>query len=225
MRAALEQAQREPLRRLHPLCGIAPWPAHHVTLAALVAQGLLEHAEHLTRRGLRLEEWTITDAGRQALEPIVIDRPDRPRYLAPAGGALRYRKVPDLDARRAGKADAYKWEIAGGGGDYTGDARRSIDRDLAPGQTTTVAIAVLDAEGAAIKAAEREQERRRGRADELDAMPIDDRVQRLRSVARQHRMNVNSDVHIITYWISRGRLTAAATRLTALETQLGQRAA
>jgi hypothetical protein len=221
MRDALEEAAHDPLRRLHVNGSLPPWPAHHSTLAALVGHGLLEHDRRLTKKGHRLEEWTITDAGQDALKPREIVKRDRPLYLARAG-RVRYRLLPPAQGKAHGR-----WAIdeTAADGDYTSDPSRSIDHDLAPGKTRLVAVEVLDTMGAAVKAAERETDRRRERGQELDATPIDARLDLMRRVARHHRMDVNRDARLIRHLIDKGRTQAAAARLVALETQLGQRAA
>jgi hypothetical protein len=75
MRDALQRARAGPLRRTHTTGpGRSPWPAPWQTIHALEARGLLAHTERPNRNGDRLEEWAITDAGRQAL-----DQPPRAR--------------------------------------------------------------------------------------------------------------------------------------------------
>lgn len=72
MRAALQDALRGSLRRVHDsIEGKPPWPnGHHsATLYALVRHGLLERTETRSRNGHRTDLWTITDAGKQALKP------------------------------------------------------------------------------------------------------------------------------------------------------------
>jgi DNA-binding PadR family transcriptional regulator len=83
MRAALVEASRNPLRRLHDdLEGKPAWPAHPATLRALEARGLVEKTRRRTRKGWWLDEWAITDNGRQALAPASLVRADRPVYMA-----------------------------------------------------------------------------------------------------------------------------------------------
>jgi DNA-binding PadR family transcriptional regulator len=83
MRAALVEASRNPLRRLHDdLEGKPAWPAHPATLRALEARGLVEKTRRRTRKGWWLDEWSITDNGREALVPASLVRADRPVYMA-----------------------------------------------------------------------------------------------------------------------------------------------
>lgn len=83
MHDALIAAARNPLRRTHDtLVGKPPWPAHPSTLAALVARGLLERAEKRNRRAQLVDQWTITAAGHEVLNPSPRYRPDRPRFMA-----------------------------------------------------------------------------------------------------------------------------------------------
>jgi hypothetical protein len=83
MRVALVEASRNPLRRLHDdLEGKPAWPAHPATLRALEARGLVEKTRRRTRKGWWLDEWSITDNGRQALVPASLVRADRPVYMA-----------------------------------------------------------------------------------------------------------------------------------------------
>lgn len=102
MRAALQQARHAPLRRvLEPGPGAPAWPAHPGTLHALERHKLLTRGEIRNRHGQPVTTWTITTAGRQALEPPEIFRRERDVYLAHPN--------PDLS------------------GDYTTDPRRSRD--------------------------------------------------------------------------------------------------
>jgi hypothetical protein len=83
MRDALEQARHAPLRRvLKPGPGAPPWPAHPGTLHALKRRELLARGELRNRDGWPVTTWTITDAGRQALQPPEIFRRERDVYLA-----------------------------------------------------------------------------------------------------------------------------------------------
>jgi hypothetical protein len=83
MRDALVEASRNPLRRLHDdLAGKPAWPVHPATLRALEARGVVEKTRRRTRKGWWLDEWAITDKGRQALVPASLVRADRPVYMA-----------------------------------------------------------------------------------------------------------------------------------------------
>lgn len=71
MRAALNQAKSAgELRRVHtPGSGTPTWPFAWQTLHALTRHGLLEASQRLNRKQQRMQVWTITDTGRQALNP------------------------------------------------------------------------------------------------------------------------------------------------------------
>jgi hypothetical protein len=89
MRDALEDTSRriEGLRRtFDDKAGHPTWPHHPATLAALVRRGLLEPREVRNRKGYRVQAWFITDAGRRALEPVLVIKRDVPLYLAPVSG-------------------------------------------------------------------------------------------------------------------------------------------
>lgn len=84
MRNALEQAQHAPLRRVHnpTTPGKPPWPAHPSTLHALARHDLVTVDQIRNRHGYPTQLWTITDTGRQALQPKETFRQQRPVYLA-----------------------------------------------------------------------------------------------------------------------------------------------
>lgn len=84
MREALEAASRNPLRRVHDnKPGRPAWPANPNTIAALVRHGLLEHDRRRNRKSFWFDEWTLSDKGREALEPsLPRARADRPLYLS-----------------------------------------------------------------------------------------------------------------------------------------------
>lgn len=84
MRNALEDAVRQELRRIHDTPGVAAWPAHPSTLAALVRHELLARSTRRSKRGHQLDAWTITDAGRAALRPRDIFRREPDLYLTRA---------------------------------------------------------------------------------------------------------------------------------------------
>ncbi len=95
MRAALENARRGPLRRIHtPGPGRPPWPAHPSTLMALLRQGLVDHEVIKGNDGCWREAWTINDAGREALKPRDTTRRDSPMYLVRCG-STRFKKLPN----------------------------------------------------------------------------------------------------------------------------------
>lgn len=101
MREALQSARKAPLRRVHNVEHGKPQPpAAWQTLRALEARGFLAYSERKTKRGERLEEWVITDAGREALLPREVFKEERPVYLA--------RPVPD---RRGDYSTNPAWSI------------------------------------------------------------------------------------------------------------------
>jgi hypothetical protein len=107
MRNALEDAVRQELRRVHDTPGPAAWPAHPSTLAALVRHELLTRSTRRSKRGHQLDAWTITDAGRAALQPRDIFRRQPDLYLTHA--------VPET--------------TTGGHGEFTTDPRRALCRE------------------------------------------------------------------------------------------------
>jgi hypothetical protein len=113
MREALQHAAKDPLRRVHkPGPGRPPWPASPSTLRALERRGLLEHTVIRNRHAHKVEVWTATEAGRQALEPPQRRQPvDRPRFIA---------------------------RPSRGGGDYTVSPQRALD--TAPGMGALEAV-------------------------------------------------------------------------------------
>lgn len=130
MRDALRRARSEPLRRVHrPGPGRAPWPHHPSTLAALVRNGFVVRGEHHSRRGNRTETWTITDAGREALDPPPDPpKPDRPTLLVQRPGrSPNYRTLPSgrLQAVGQGLPPAHHDE-RDASGDYTSSSFRAM---------------------------------------------------------------------------------------------------
>jgi DNA-binding PadR family transcriptional regulator len=90
MREALLEARKGPLRRVHDGTeGKPPWPANPCSLAALVKHGLLDRSERKSKSGNRLDEWTITDEGRSALNPPAVVKRDVVRSLRAPGGSTR----------------------------------------------------------------------------------------------------------------------------------------
>jgi hypothetical protein len=69
MRDALRAARSQPLRRVHkPGPGRPPWPA--------------PAGSEVSRKGFRMDVWTITDAGVEALRPVESTRRPRPLLVA-----------------------------------------------------------------------------------------------------------------------------------------------
>jgi hypothetical protein len=217
MHDTLTTAARNPLRRTHDTT--ADWPAHAATLAALVRHGLLDRSERRNRRGFKVDIWTITDPGREQLNPPPRYRPDRPLFLAHCG-AIRYRKLP-----AKGPNDLGRWVIAGtrddasqsNSGDYTTNPAKAIDH--------LEVVDPADVLRFTATARQREQDRKRQNGTLLDAKAFDDRLEQARLVAREHRMDVTSEVWVIRQIAATGREQSATRRLAKLETQLQQRAA
>jgi hypothetical protein len=217
MRDALIDASRNPLRRTHDTP--ADWPAHPATLAALVRHDLLEVSERRNRRGYLLTIWTLTDTGREALDPPPRYRPDRPLFLAHCG-AIRYRKLPPKTP-----TDLGRWVIAGSkhdtstsnSGDYTTNPAKAID--------PLEVVDLADVTRFATVAREREQERKRANGQALDAQALDERMEQARLTARAQHMDVTGELWVIRRMTGMGREQSAARRLARLETQLRQRAA
>jgi hypothetical protein len=90
MRDALRAARSQPLRRVHKpdVPGRPPWPAHPASLAALVRRELVIRGAEVSRKGFRMDVWTITDAGVEALEFVAVRR-DIVRTLRVPGGSTR----------------------------------------------------------------------------------------------------------------------------------------
>jgi hypothetical protein len=89
MRDALRAARSQPLRRVHKLGpGRPPWPAPATSLAALVRRELVTRGAEVSRKGFRMDVWTITDAGVEALEFVAVRR-DTVRTLRVPGGSTR----------------------------------------------------------------------------------------------------------------------------------------
>lgn len=89
----LTEARRGPLRRVHDVeHGQPRWPAHPSTLLSLVRRGLLACGERKSKKGHRLQEWTITDDGLEALNPPAVVRREPVRSLS-AKGAARTRMM------------------------------------------------------------------------------------------------------------------------------------
>lgn len=224
MRATLKLAKRGPLRRIHNPNHPGPpaWPANHATLAALVRHHLLERQQIKNKRGYNVNLWTITPAGRQALEPAERFREARPLYLA--RGSVRFRKQPNgrwaviTDSRSDVNED-----------DYTSDPRQSIDRDRAPTARTQTAVPVLvdrdDLDAFTRRARRREEARKRSNGDRLDTKTSRERLEQLQRVAREHHVNISDECRLIRHMIDSGRENDALRRITKIETNLQQRAA
>jgi hypothetical protein len=119
MRDALHAATKQPLRRLHnPQPGTPPWPAHPTTLNALTRHNYLTLTERRNKHGWRLQEWQITDAGRQALNPPPRVLRDTPRFLSRPSRttgdytANRHRAIDDLEAVDPAEIDAARRYMA-----------------------------------------------------------------------------------------------------------------
>jgi hypothetical protein len=217
MRNALEAAARNPLRRTHDTTAGKPsWPAHPSTLAALVdekhGRGYLVRTEERNRKGFRVDVWTLTDAGREALHPPPRFRPDKPLFMA--HGAIHYRKL-----KSKGPKDLGRWAVVDSeqSSDYTTSRVKAID-ELEVMETDRLASFTTAAR-------EREQERRRQNGVALDARVFDERLEHARLTARERRMDVTGELWVIRQIAGMGREQSAVRRLVRLETQLQQRAA
>jgi DNA-binding PadR family transcriptional regulator len=113
MRQVLEQAQASPLRRvLDDKEGASPWPAKWQTLRALERRGLLSVSRRLSRAGVPLDEWSITEAGRAALRGPMRVAVERPRFLArPTRGSGDYtnNKARAIDHLEVAGQASLKW--------------------------------------------------------------------------------------------------------------------
>lgn len=121
MHKALDHARRAGptgLRRVHDnKPGRPEWPAHPATLTALLRRGHIEHRRLKNRNDWPVDQWTITDTGRLALNPPTRPKPDRPRFL-----------------------QSEVWR----GGDTTNEPSRSIDYEPGLGAVEYVDPAQLD---------------------------------------------------------------------------------
>lgn len=202
MREALEDARRGPLRRVHDdQPGQPAWPAHPVSLYALVRRELLAYSERLSGRGYRLQEWTITAAGREVLDPPLRLVQERPVFLA----------RPSANS-----------------GDYTNNPNRSIDMDHRD-DGRRVAVEVLVTPIALKKYADQAERKRedqlRNVGRNLDGTAFGKRLQYARDSARARHVDVSREVRLIQHMHTNGRVDKALQRLTQLEIRLGQRAA
>jgi hypothetical protein len=84
MRDALRAARSQPLRRVHKPDepGRPPWPAPAASLAALARRGFVVRSAEVSRKGFRMDVWTITDVGLEALRPVESTRRPRPLLIA-----------------------------------------------------------------------------------------------------------------------------------------------
>lgn len=62
-------------------------PAHPNTLGSLVRRGLLERSQRFSRHETRMDVWTITDAGRDALKAPELVGTERSVFPAKGGGS------------------------------------------------------------------------------------------------------------------------------------------
>jgi hypothetical protein len=208
------------LRRIHkPDAPLPPWPAHPTTLRALVVRQLLHYERARHRSGCPLDRWTVTDLGKQALEPIEIVKRDTPVYLARGGGQVKYRKLSNG-----------RWAIDGssdGNGDYTTDASKSIDTDRQPGTRAFVAVEVLvgpaELDVFARKAQEREQDRLREEGDRLDGLAIQYRIELATHTAMHRRVDITSDLRLVRHMAANNRHQHATQKLAEIEATLSLR--
>lgn len=165
MRAALTQSVHAPLRRVHR--GSADWPAPPGTLHALVGHGLVVTARVRNRDGVAVDTWTITDAGRAALQPPEVFRQDRPTFLA--------------DHRRAPWCDPTEPDLDHKD-DYTTDPAHRIDElevvDDETQRLVTLRGRRADAQRARLADAGRQSQ------------PIEERLSRIRAEARDQGIDI-----------------------------------
>lgn len=144
MRAALETARKNPLRRVHaPGPGQPKWPAHPATIRALVRHGLIRHVETTNRDGHRTEVWDCTEDGRKALLPPERYLEDRPAFCA-RSGTPRYRLLPPSKPGALGRwtvddRDADEETLTDRG--YTTDPSRASDQLEVPEVSTRWRVA------------------------------------------------------------------------------------
>lgn len=116
MHQALTRANTEPLRRIHNprIPGKPRWPAHPLTLHALEQHGLLARTRITNGRGNPVDLWTITNPGRESLQPVERLLEHRPVFLVD-------RRLATPDWRDPAKHPDEHRE------DYTRDRTRAID--------------------------------------------------------------------------------------------------
>lgn len=217
-RSALNDAIKQPLQRRPP---DRTWPANPSTLHSLTRRELVTYSKRRTRAGHLLEEWAITQTGRDALEPRLVIKRDRPLYLAHCGH-IRYRQLPNG-----------RWAVntsGDGNADYTSDPRQSIDRDYSPNSRTPIAVETLHRDDTALiryaeDARRRADDLRRDHGRALDAKTLDARLDELGVIARRHHMDFTAEARLVRHMLAAGRTNDAVKRLEQAEIQLRQRAA
>jgi DNA-binding PadR family transcriptional regulator len=166
MADALTSAQHAPLRRVHRGPGAAPWPAPPVTLRTLIRRGLIEQDTIRNRDGVPVDTWTITDAGRAALQPPEIFRQDRPTFLAD------HRRAPWCDPN--GPDDNKD--------DYTTDPGHRIDE-----------LEIVDEETqrlVTLRGRRADEQRARLAEAGRESQPIEERLSRIRAEARDQGVDI-----------------------------------
>lgn len=145
MRDVLSEASKNALRRVHDTQGAPDWPAPANTLRALQRHGFVEYVELTSRKGHRVEIWSCTELGREALKAPQWSGEEKPQYLT--DGAIRYRKLPNN-----------RWRVVEddeGNGNYTTDPGRSRDWDPVMGALPTVDADRLSVKWRRVSALER----------------------------------------------------------------------
>jgi hypothetical protein len=207
MRQALQTAAaQDGLRRTHDTeHGQPPWPAPPATLHALLNRQLVTHTRIRNRKGYHVDTWTITDAGREALNPPPRQHTTRPRYMQPAGSR---------------------------GGDYTTNPARSIDTDQPPHGRFAVAISVTHADltdyAAIAEAKRREQAEAQARAQRQlrETLTFERRLVEANRQAKRQHVNVSSEMRLIERMLTRAQAggrkppASAFDRIQALEQRL-----
>lgn len=133
MRDALEAASKHTLRRVHTgEPGSPAWEHHPGTLRALERRGWLEYSEIRSRQQNRVQLWTITDAGKDALRPPRLVGSERPVFMARGSGTTSERAMAIDDVELADPPSA-AWlrvsrEKRAGAEDARGAAARAARR-------------------------------------------------------------------------------------------------
>lgn len=202
MRKALERAlAHDGLRRVHDdQPGAPPWPAPAASLNACVRRGLLCRTTVVNADGLTIDKWTITDDGRDALNPAATVRPDSfwsMRALGRAGtrtmvrGVWVEQSVPEPE--RAEKIPA------------------RVQRPI------TARARLVHAQHRTLDVAAQQQLRA--------ALSMEQRMAEAKRRARLRNVDVSHELHVIGRMLERDRLKGRApekarTRLEGLERRL-----
>lgn len=108
MREALQDAAKHAIRRVHDCPGQPGWPFPHNTLRALLRHGYVEYTELISRKGHRVQQWAITELGRQALKAPGWVAEEKPVFMAWGYGDTSDRSRALDDVEKMG-APSWKW--------------------------------------------------------------------------------------------------------------------